>query len=273
MKYPGTRIPLGLRVWFVAEVFFGLGAVLSIGLVPENTRENFAWNVQPVIMASVLGAYYMSSALLFVLPLFARRWEMIRVMILPTALFSTAEFITTLLYWQNFSVGTPSFWGWFISYLLPPPIFVGFYIYLQRKVKQSGVVVPTEPLPLEVRTALLHWGGALAVIALVLFLFPDILIANAPWKMTPLTVRAFVSWLFALATLMLSMWRENDRTRVLFGVPMLLLILPTVTIQIARFASQANFANVALFILYGFTLVAFVLGVFLVRGDWKRALS
>jgi hypothetical protein len=69
------------------------------------------------------------------------------------------------------------------------------------------------------------------------------------------------------------MARENDRTRVLFGVPMLLLILPTVTIQIARFADQVNFANVALFILYGFTLVAFVLGVFLARGDWKRALS
>lgn len=273
MKHePGTPIPLGLRIWFAVEVFFGLGAVLSIGLAPENTRENFAWNVQPVVMASVLGAYYMSSALLFALPLFARRWEMIRVMILPTALFSAMEFITTLLHWQNFSVGTPSFWGWFISYLLPPPIFVGFYIYLQRKVKASGVVVPNEPLPPEVRTALLHWGGALAVIAAILFLFPDLLIASAPWRMTPLTTRAFVSWLFALAALMLSMARENDRTRVLFGVPMLLLIFPTVTIQIARFAAQVNFANIPLFILYGFTLVAFVLGVFLARGDWRRAL-
>ena len=71
---------------------------------------------------------------------------------------------------------------------------------------------------------------------------------------------------------MLSMARENDRTRVLLGVPMLLLIFPTVTIQIARFAAQVNFANIPLFILYGFTLVAFVLGVFLARGDWRRAL-
>ncbi len=273
MKNPGTPIPLGLRVWFVAEVFFGVGAVLSVGLFPQNTRENFAWDIQPVVMASLLGAYYMSSALLFVLPLFARRWEMIRVMILPTAIFSAAEFITTLLHWDKFLVGTPSFWGWFISYLLPPPIFIGFYFYLERKVKTSGVVVPNEPLPREVRTALIHWGGALAIIAVVLFLFPDLLINNAPWRMTPLTTRAFVSWLIALAALMLSMARENDRTRVLFGVPMLLLILPTVTIQIARFADQVNFANVALFVLYGFTLVAFVLGVFLARGDWKRALS
>jgi hypothetical protein len=54
---------------------------------------------------------------------------------------------------------------------------------------------------------------------------------------------------------------------------MLILIFPTVTLQIFRFAEQVNFANVALFILYGFTLVAFVLGVYLARGDWRRALT
>src|ERR1700687_2126949 len=121
MKNPGTPIPLGLRIWFVVEVFFGLGAVLSIRLAPENTRNNFAWDVQPVVMASVLGAYYMSSALLFVLPLLARRWEMIRVMILPTALFSTAELAATFLHWSQFSLGTAPFIAWFLSYVLPPP--------------------------------------------------------------------------------------------------------------------------------------------------------
>lgn len=272
MRYPGTPIPLALRAWFVAEVIFGVGAVLSVGLAPENTRNNFAWDVQPVVMASVLGAYYISSALLFALPLFARRWEMIRVMILPAAIFTAAELITTLLHLDRFLVGTVSFWGWFISYLLPAPIFIGFYIYLERRARQSGIVVPSEPLPTEVRTALIHWGGALGIIAVVLFIFPNLLITVAPWRMTPLTTRAFLSWLIALAALMLSMARENDRTRVLFGVPMLILILPAVTIQIARFADQVNFANPALFILYGFTLVAFVLGVFLVRGDWGKAL-
>lgn len=273
MRNPGTSIPLGLRVWFIVEVLFGIGAVLTIGLYPQNTHENFAWDVQPPVMASVLGAYYMSSALLFVLPLLARRWEMIRVMILPTALFSTAELLATLLHWDRFSVGTLPFWVWFVSYLLPPPIFFGFYIYLQRKMKSSGVQVPSAPLPCEVRTALIHWGALLAVLAVGLFIFPDPLIAAAPWKMTPLTVRAFVAWLIALATLMLSMAKENDRTRILFGVPMFVLVLPTVTIQIARFADQVNFANVALFILYAFVLVAFLLGVFLVRGDWRGALG
>ena len=82
MKPTGTGIVWWGRVWFAVEVFFGVGAVLTIALDPGNTLHNFAWNIQPTVMASVLGAYYISSALLFLLPLFARRWEMIRVMIL-----------------------------------------------------------------------------------------------------------------------------------------------------------------------------------------------
>jgi hypothetical protein len=272
-NYPGTPIALPLRAWFAVEVFFGVSAVLTIGLDPANTRTNFAWPVQPVVMAAVLGAYYISSALLFLLPLFARRWEMIRVMILPTALFSAAELTTTVLHWSRFSLGTPQFTGWFLSYLLPPPIFVGFYLWQERRARQLDTVVPTEPLSPEARSALLHWGGLLAILTIFFFLFPQALIAIAPWSMTPLTARAFDSWLLAAAALMLSMAHENDRTRVLLGVPMLILMFPVVTIQIARYADQVNFANTALFVGYGITLIAFILGVYLARGDWRRALS
>ena len=271
MKYPGTRIAWPLRLWFAVEVFFGIGAVLSIGLRPEDTRTNFAWPVQPVVMAAVLGAYYISSALLFLLPLFARRWEMIRVMILPTAVFSTAELLATVLHWSKFSVGTVPFTAWFLSYLLPPPIFFGFYWWQERRARQLETPVPTEPLPSEVRSALLHWGGVLTALAILAFIVPQVMIANAPWSMTPLTTRAFASWLIAAGLLMLSMARENDRTRVLFGVPMLLLMFPVVTIQIARFPDQVNFANIGLFLVYGIMLIAFVLGVYLTRGDWRQA--
>ncbi|MEP7199030.1 MAG: hypothetical protein ABI874_04350, partial [Chloroflexota bacterium] len=206
------------------------------------------------------------------LPLFARRWEMIRVMILPTAVFSAAELITTILHLDRFLVGTPAFWTWLVSYLLPPPIFFGFYVWQERRAKQSDLSAATEPLPADARTALIQWGGLLALLAALLFIFPDPLIANAPWKMTPLTARALLSWFIALAGLMLSMAHENDRTRVLIGVPALLLVFPTVTLQIARFADQANFANVALFVGYGFMLIAFALGVYLARGNWREVL-
>lgn len=271
MRSQGTPIAWPLRVWFAVEVLFGVGAVLSIALNPAGTRTNFAWNVQPVVMAAVLGAYYISSALLFLLPLFARRWEMIRVMILPTALFSTAELLATFLHWSEFSLGTVAFNAWFLSYLLPPPIFFGFYLWQERRARLAVSSLTSEPLPSEVRNALLHWGGLLTALTILVFIVPQVLIANAPWLMTPLTARAFDAWLLAAGTLMLSMARENDRTRILFGVPMLLLMFPAVTLQIARFPDQVNFANLAFFLIYGFMLVAFVLGVYLARGDWRRA--
>jgi hypothetical protein len=271
MQSPGTPIALPLRAWFAVEVLFGVGAVLTIALDPANARSNFAWDVQPTVMAAVLGAYYLSSALLFVLPLFARRWEMIRVMILPTALFSTAELLATLLHWQRFSVGTAPFIAWLLSYILPPPIFVGFYWLQQRRARSASV--PTMPLAREARLALLHWGGLLTLVTVVVFAFPQLLIAAAPWPMTPLTARALDGWLLATGTLMLSMARENDRARVLVATPLLLLMFPAVTLQIARFASQVNFDNTALFLGYGIIVIAFVLGVYLVRGDWRQALS
>jgi hypothetical protein len=272
MNRSGTPIAWPLRVWFVVEVFFGVSAVLTIALDPANTRTNFAWDVQPVVMAAVLGAYYVSSALLFLLPLFARRWEMIRVMILPTAVFSAAELITTILHWSRFSVGTTPFTVWFLSYLLPPPIFIGFYLWQERRAKQSASAVPTEPLPSDVSSALRHWGSLLTLLTLFFFIFPQSLIAIAPWQMTPLTTRAFDSWLLAVGVLMLSMAHENDRTRVLLATPMLILMFPAVTIQLARYADQVNFANAALFVIYTITLIAFALGIYLVRGDWRRAL-
>jgi hypothetical protein len=48
-------------------------------------------------------------------------------------------------------------------------------------------------------------------------------------------------------------------------------MLPAITLQIARFPDQVNFANIELFLIYGIMLVAFVLGVYLAGGDWRKA--
>jgi hypothetical protein len=145
------------------------------------------------------------------------------------------------------------------------------YFWQERRAKQVGVV-PNEPLSPDARRALIHWGGLLGILSIFFFIVPQALIAIAPWQMTALTARAFVSWLLAVAALMLSMAYENDRTRVLVGTPMLILMFPVVTVQIARFSDQVQFANLALFVFYGITLIAFALGIYLARGDWRRAL-
>ena len=271
MTQPGTPIAWPLRAWLVIEVLFSVGAILTVALDPENTRARFAWNVQPLVMAAVFGAYYISTGLVTLLPVFARRWDMIRVMILPTVLFTAAELLATVLHWSEFSVGTAAFTVWFLSYLLPPPILLGFYLWHERRAQQVASAPPLEPLYPEVRQALRHWGSLAALVSIIIFIVPQAFIGFAPWQMTPLTARVFAGFIFAAATLMLSMARENDRLQVLVGVPLLILMFPAVTLQIARFPDQVNFANIGLFLIYGIMLVAFVLGVYLAGGDWCRA--
>jgi hypothetical protein len=271
MKDSGTPIAWPLRAWLVVEVLFSVGAILSIALNPAETADRFAWNVQPVVMAAVLGAYYISTALIIILPVFARRWEMVRVMVLPTILFTTVELLVTLMHWSQFSVGTVSFTVWFLSYLLPPPIMLALYLWHERRRRQSASLAPSDPLSPDVRRTLIHFGGLATLLSILILILPQAFIGSAPWATTPLSGRVFAGFLLAAGALMLSMARENNRSGVLIGVPLLLLMFPTVTLQIARFPEQVNFANTALFVIYGITLVAFVLGVYLARGDWRRA--
>jgi hypothetical protein len=75
MTQPGTPIAWPLRAWLAAEVLFSLAAILAVALDPVNGRHRFAWQIEPVVVAAVLGAYYVSAAPVTLLLMFARRWE------------------------------------------------------------------------------------------------------------------------------------------------------------------------------------------------------
>jgi len=271
MTSQGTSIAWPLRAWLAVEVLFGVGAVLAIGLSPADTKTNFAWPIQPVVMAAVLGGFYITSAPLFLLPFFAKRWEMIRAMILPTALFSTVQLAATFLHWDKFSVGTVPFYVWFASYLLPPPIFVAAYIWHQRKAS-SSLVDSDNALPIWLKRLLTIVGGLLALGAALVFLFPSLLIPNFPWQLTPLTTRSLSGWVIALGTIMLSISRENNQTRAILATPMLILILPALLLQMLRYADQVDWSNLVLGAgLILFAIVGFC-GLYLANGNWREAL-
>jgi hypothetical protein len=272
MTVQGTTIAWPLRVWLAVEVLFGVGAVLAIGVSPADSKTNFAWPIQPVVMAAVLGAFYITSAPLFLLPLFAKRWEMIRPMILPTALFSTVQLAATFLHWDKFSVGTTPFYVWFASYFLPPPIFVSAYLWHQRKAA-SHPTASDGPLPVWLNWLLIVCGSLLTAGAILIFIVPNLLIPIFPWQLTPLTARSFSGWLIAIGTIMISMSRENDRTRSRLATPMLILILPALLLQMARYANEVDWSNPVLWIgLILFAVVGFC-GLILANGSWRDALS
>jgi hypothetical protein len=271
MKSPGTPIAWPLRFWLGVEVLFGVAAVMAIGLSPADTETNFAWPIQPVVMAALLGGFYITSAPLFLLPLFAKRWEMIRVMILPTALFCTIQLAATFLHWDKFSVGTVPFYVWFASYLLPPPIFVAAYLWHQR----GAAFMPIETedvLPIWLKRLLAIIGGFLTVVAALVFFFPNLLISVFPWQLTPLTARSLSGWLIAVGTTMLSIFLENNRTRARLVTPMFILLLPALLLQMLRFSDQMDWSNIVLWIgLILFAIIGFC-GLYLANGSWREAL-
>lgn len=243
-----TPIAWWLRAWMVAEIFFGLAAISSIFLHPDRTATNFAWPIKATVMAAVLGAFYFASALLFVLPLFEKRWQDVRVMILPTAVFATMMCVTTFLHWSKFSLGTLPFNVWLASYVLPPPIFLAAYLWHQRRAEPVGRSVDA-PLPAAARTFLRFNGAAVVVVALALYAGPALLLTRGPWPLTPLTLRALCSWLIGVGLLQTAMAWENDWRRVRLATAMLLLLPPAMFVQLSRFGAEVDWTNAPLWLL------------------------
>ena len=267
----GTPIGWPLRAWFAAEVFFAVAALLSIGLDPANTEEGWAWPIEPVVMAAVFAAFYVAVAPIMLLALFAKRWEMVRVIVPTAILFTSAELLATFLHWEKFSTGSAPFYLWFASYILPPPIFLAAYLWQQRRAAPRSP--SDQPLPGILRMLLFVLGGLISVEAVVAFAYPAWFSDDFPWSLTPLTARVLSGFLLAVGALMVSMAVENDRDRVRLASPMLILVLPTVAIQVARYSEQVDLSHFRIYT--GVVLLGLVAccGVALARGSWRDALS
>lgn len=272
MNDTGTPIHWTLRAWFGAEVLFAILASTSFGLFPSSTSETTAWNVKPEVMSAVLGAFYLSAGSLSVMPIVARRWEMVRVIVIPLIVFTFIETVVTVLHWDRFNTGTVAFAVWLISYILPPPILLACYLWHEKRTtpaSSSG----DEPLPPLLRQVLLVAGALLSIEALWTLIHPDWITSSAPWTFTPLSARVFAGFLLGLGTMLLSIARENDHDRVRLASPFLILSLPAAMFQVWRFSDQVNWAHPRLWIFAVILASGGVIGLYLARGDWQRSLS
>ena len=266
----GTPIAPIFRAVLGLEVFFGLASLATIGLFPEDTATKFAWEIRSLVMAGVLGGLYLAFAPTLVLQFLARRWEMIRVIIVPAIAFTTAELIATVLHWDLFFVGTLRFNIWLASYVLPPPLLLAMYLYQQRR---SGRQPVSAPLPRAMKRLFLVLGGLLALDALVVLVSPAWLSDSFPWTLTPLTARVLAGWVLVLGTLLVSIAREDDRDRVRIASPVLILLLPALGVQVLRFRDQVDTGHPRLWVNLVIFLVLFGSGLYLARGSWRETLS
>jgi hypothetical protein len=244
-------------------------------LRPADTAQSFAWTIKPEVMAALIGAFYIALGPVVILALLAKRWEGVRVFVLPGMAFTLTQLIVTFLHWDRFAVGTVPFDIWFLSYLLPPPVFLGCYLWQQRRAAERGTagLASSNPLPRWVRAGLLVFGGLFALEALVGLVYPAYFSASAPWKITPLNARALSGYFLFLGLLMLSAARENDRDRVRVVAPFFLLLLPVVVLQVSRFGDQVDLGHPRVYAALAVLSVVAVLGAVLVRGGFRKALG
>jgi hypothetical protein len=143
------------------------------------------------------------------------------------------------------------------------------YLWHERRGEPSP---PDERLPGWLRRALLALGAVLAVEGGVAFVHPDWLIDSVPWALTPLTAQVLGGWLLLISTLLLSMAREDDRTRVRLASPFLVLVLPALVVQVLRYRDQVEAGSPRLWTGVALFAALAACGVILARGDWRAAL-
>jgi len=180
----------------VIIVPFLLAAFGILYLFPDSTQELFAWNIKPRMTSMMLGAAYLGGVYFFVRAALATRWHWIQVGFLPITLFAALMGIATLLHWDRFNHGHISFLTWAVLYFTTP--FLVLAVWLRNRNMDPGTGDNDDVLvPPAIRWGIGGLGVMTFLIAVLLFLQPDIMSSLWPWKLTPLTARV-LGGLFAL---------------------------------------------------------------------------
>lgn len=194
--------------WVLAAVIVALlFAFAALYLDPQNTKQNFAWNIQPPITAVFMGAGYISGAYMFVFAVFGKKWHRVRNSLLPVSTFAAAMLVTTLLHYDRFTHGSLPFILWFVIYIITP--FLVPWLWYHNLSSDPGALEAGDKLVPPVARWAFGLAGGLALLAWIAnFIDPALLIGVWPWKLTPLTSRVLSSWGMLLAVGGLVLFRE-----------------------------------------------------------------
>jgi hypothetical protein len=188
--YPVTRGIIGAIIPFLLVAF----AMLYFW--PDDTGRLFAWTIRPRMTPLLMGAGYIAGAYFFLRLLWAARWHHVGIGFLPVTAFASAMLLATLLHWDRFNHDHVSFYAWIILYLTTPAIVLALWIY-NRRADPGTPDADDVAIPLPVRWVMGAAGAVVFGTGVLLFLFPNTMIAIWPWSLTPLTARVAGGW-FAL---------------------------------------------------------------------------
>jgi len=182
------RVLRGTRWLAVFVIPFLVVASVMLFFWPQDTGRLFAWPIKPFMTAMMLAAAYMGGIYFFSAVVLASRWHTIKTGFLPVFTFASLLGIATLLHWDRFTHGHVSFYAWAGLYFIAPFLVLAAWLLNRRT---DPIVLATGDVEIP---SLLRWlvgvvGVITVIIALLLFIRPDLMLAVWPWKLTPLTAR------------------------------------------------------------------------------------
>ena len=163
-------------------------ASVILYLFPERTGEWFAWPIKPPLTAMMLGAAYLGGIYFFTRVVLTQQWHTIKAGFPPVIAFASLLGIATIVHWDKFTPGHPSFLAWAGLYFTTPFLVVGAWL-VNRRLDPHTPEPNDVIIPIGLRWALGVVGTITLVVSLLLFLQPAAMIAVWPWALTPLTAR------------------------------------------------------------------------------------
>jgi hypothetical protein len=187
-RHADDRVRWETRVLGALIVPFLLAAFFILYIRPQDTGSLFAWPIAPSMTSFVLASAYFGGAYFFVRVVFEQQWHRIAVGFLPVTTFAALMMVATLLHWERFTHGNVSFVTWAVLYASTPLLVFG--AWLRNRGSDPRVLDPGEvEIPPAIRWIMGGLGALVLAVGLVLFVFPNVLIATWPWRLTPLTAR------------------------------------------------------------------------------------
>ena len=221
--YPITR-------WVLAIVnIFLLFAFAVLYLFPQTTRQNFAWEITPSLTAVFMGAGYISGAYMFFFAIVGRKWHRVKNSLLPVSTFAAVMLVVTFLHYDRFLHSNLAFILWIGIYIVTP-FLVPWLWFHNRGTDPARPENIDKVVPKLIRLAVGIIGVITLLFWVVNFIFPTLLIAIWPWKLTLLTARTVCAWgtLISVGGLILfreqrwSAWRYNIQSIALWQTLMVI---------------------------------------------------
>ncbi len=176
--------------------------------------------------AMMLGSAYLGGAWFFLRVALAKRWHTIKAGFFPVIAFASMLGVATLLHWDRFTHNHISFYAWAGLYFTTPFLVAGAW-WLNHGADPRQPDAGDALLPRRLRWVIGIVGAGSVIVALLLFVAPEAMIAAWPWTLTPLTART-AGAMFALpgiVGLAVSVDQRWSSARIIFESQALSIIL------------------------------------------------